>query len=315
VPPIRAILRGLSTALSSPTLVLGLWLLGLLFALPLSWMVASALESDLGASRVQESLRHGFDMDWYSEFEGRARGLATTFEPSRLVGVGPFLDNLEGWVSGQLFQNHPAIVGFGAVFGLAWILCLGGVLDRLSNRARGFGLEPFFESGGRLFGRLLRLALISAPFYYGIYRLSRWALQRIADSTQDQAAELPRLAGVVAATLAIALLLHLLRMIFDYAKVALVVEDRRSSLGAALSGASFVLRNPIRTLSVDLGFVLLSVILLWIYHWIAPGTGQSTVFQLILATLVMQLFLILRIFVRLALLSAELELYRFVERR
>ena len=85
--------------------------------------LALSLASQIGASRVHESLRDGFDIEWYGEFADDARGLASTFRPT-VTGAGAFYDNLEGWVEGSIFRGVPLLVGVGVAYALVWALFL-----------------------------------------------------------------------------------------------------------------------------------------------------------------------------------------------
>jgi len=94
---------------------------------------------------------------------------------------------------------------------------VGGVIDRYARErpTRGYG---FFGACGRHFGAMLRLAGIEVLLYVA------------ADN-------LPHISLAIAAAL-------LVNMILVYARVRLVVEDRRSAIGAIRAGARFAFRNP-----------------------------------------------------------------------
>lgn len=305
-----AFFRGLGTALGAPVVVLLLWLLNGALVLPAAWSVADALEEDVGKSLVHEDLRAGFDMDWHSEFEDRASGLAETFEPRRVVGISPFLHNLEALANGGWLRESPVVVGLLFLHGLAWLLLLGGILDRFANRGPMFSLSRFLETGGQHFFPLLRLALVCAPLYFLVYKLAAWGMGLIGDLARSSTRELPVLIAASAATLGTLLLLHLVRMISDYAKVMLVLGERRSALAAAFSGLGFVLRHPLRTWGVDLLFAGAGLALLGGYHLVAPGVNQATAWAVFGAFALGQAYVLLRIVLRLGLLAAELEVYR-----
>jgi hypothetical protein len=106
-----------------------------------------------------------------------------------------------------------------AVLQLAILLFLnGGTFDRLARNRR-VGAGGFFAACGGHFGRFARMALIVFPLY--------WLLVTFAN---------PLLA--VAVVLA-------LNAIVDFARVRVVVEDRRSAIGALGAGFRFVRRHPI----------------------------------------------------------------------
>jgi hypothetical protein len=106
-----------------------------------------------------------------------------------------------------------------------------------------------------------------------------------------------------------AVLLTLIHMVFGYAKVATVVEDRRSMILAAFRGALFVVRHPVGACGQYYGVLLLSAALLGCYFWLTPGPGQATNTAVVLAFLYSQSFLILKLFMRLSLLGGQIELF------
>jgi hypothetical protein len=112
---------------------------------------------------------------------------------------------------------------------------LGGVMDRLArNRATAsFG---FFGACGMYFFRFLRLAALALPFYLLLFLIIYPLLPN---------APAPREVWLVPLVLA-------LHLIFDYAKVRMVVEDRRSAIGSVTAAVRFIRRNPVPALALAL---------------------------------------------------------------
>ncbi len=305
--------RGLGSALSAPGLLAWLWLANLLVALPAAVVVMAALEKSIGPSLVHENLRTGFDPGWFAEFEGEAEGIAATFTPAAVLGAGGFLKNLDAWLSGRLFELFPGALALGALYALIWACLLGGVLERFCQLGSAYPLRRFLADGGEYFLRFLRLAVLSGVLYYLIYRLARWLFRRLEDLTRDATSETVILAWVLGASALVALCLTVVRMAFDYAKIATVLEKRRSMLGAALAGFRFVLARPLRTLGLVLGFAILGALALGLYAVLAPGAGQASAGAVLLAFLAGQALLVLKLLLRLSLLAGEMALYRSVE--
>jgi hypothetical protein len=285
-----------------------LWLAGLAAALPATWFVTQGLEHSMGASRYNESMTRGFDSVWYEEYDASAEGLAKTFDPS-LIGVGAFLDNLERWVTGGLFTAHPALLTTAGVFALLWILLLGGVIDRYARPTRSPDLARFFRRCGRYFFRLLRLTLLSAVLYYLVYRLLRLTLERIETLTQQSTTESTVIAYSVMAWAFVALLLTLIHLTFGFAKAAIVVDERKSVLLAALRGVGFVAFHPGKSCTLYYGMLAVSGLLLAVYALIAPGVHQATPRAVWLAFIVAQCFLLARLWLRLGLIAGQVALY------
>jgi hypothetical protein len=306
---IEAFLSGVRKAASRPWVLIGVWLASVLVALPAAWVVANALDDSFGSSLVAETMREGFDMSWYGEFQADVSGATGTFSPTQ-TGVGAFLINLEGWATGAVFENFHALLGLGIAWALVWALLLGGVLTRYLPASGVTARAGFFEAGGRYFARFVRLALLAAPLYWMIYRLYRASQEWLADWTRDITRETTVLTYSLTAIVLIAFLLVLVRTCFDYAKIATVVEARRSMFFAACRGIGFVLTHPIRTVGLYLIVALVSLLLLLFYGAIAPGSQASTALTIWAGFAVGQAFLLTRLFLRLSLLAGELALFR-----
>lgn len=310
---LRAFVDGFRRAGRAWRLVLLLWLVNLALALPFAVALAGELDDHLGRSLVHEELLEGFDSGWYGELQEGARGIVTTFAPE-LLGAGAFFDNLERWWKGDLFSVPPLLVGAGIVYALVWAFLLGGVLERLISTGGSGGASAgagFFAACGRHAFRLVRLALVSAVLYYLIYRLVRAGFGWLADTLlRDVTSERTALAWTLAGVALTLLLLSLVRVVFDYAKIVVVAEGRRSALGAAWRGLRFVASRPLGTLGLYWLFGVAAVVLLGLYAAVAPGPGQATWLGVILAFVLGQIALATRVALRLALLGGEVAYFR-----
>ena len=303
-----AVRQGLGRVAAAPGLLALLWLVNVLIALPAAVLVEETIHDSVKWSLANDSLREGFDTGWYGEFTAGAEGLSATLEPSQ-IGVGASLDALEAWWSGGLFKVPAGIVALGVVFALAWLFLMGGVLSRLHRPWDRWRVGDLLAAGGEYFPRFLRLGLLSAILYYGIFRLSAWLFPWIKRATRDVTTETAVLGYNLLAGLLIVGLLVVVKMIFDYAKISMVVSQRRSALSAAFHGVGFVASRPLKTGGLVATFGTLTVILLVLYAWLAPGAGQSSPAAILLAIAVSQLFLVLRLAVRIGLLGSELALF------
>jgi len=306
---IKAVRLGLARGFGSWGLVLGLWLLGVAVALPMTLVVVEVLHGSLGQGLAHDELREGFDMGWYGEFKADASGAASTFGPD-LLGGGAFFRNIESWLTGGLFDASYGLLGMGALYGLLWALVWGGVISRFASPDEGSGPGRLLTRGAEFFFRFVRLALLSAPLYYLIYKLYGWLDDRLGQWTRDITSEFTMLAITLLLVGAIGFLLSLVHVCFAYAKIATVLEDRRSMLFAALRGIGFVLSHPGRALGVYYVMALVGVILLAIYSLIAPGPHQASALGVLFAFGVGQLFLMGRLAVRLSLYAGLVSLYK-----
>ena len=306
---IGAAMQGVRSVGRAPRLLLALWLCNLLFALPFAVQVGLSLGESIGSSLVHENLRRGFDMGWFGEYEEAAKGIETSFRPS-VTGAAAFYDNLEDWLTGRLFVEHPALVAAAALYALVWLFLLGGVLDRFARPAESAVRARFAQACGLYFFRLLRLAVLGLALYFAIYKLERWLLERVEDLTRDATREWTVLGASLAAYLLAALLVLLVHLVLGYAKVATVVENQRSVLVAVLRGARFTVTHPRRTLGLYFGLLAVGALMLLIYAAVAPGTLQSSPVGIGWAFLVGQVYLVAKLFMRLTLLGGQTALFQ-----
>ena len=302
------IANGVRAMASSPGLLLWLWLANLVAALPAGLLIEESIHRSVANSRTADSLRAGFDNAWFEEFQSAGEGLTATLSPSH-VGVGAWLDNLDSWWTGGVFGQPPEILLFAGIFGLLWLLLLGGVLERLRSPARPFSSRDLFTTGGRYFFRLLRIALLTAVAYYGAFRLARWLFDWIGSATIDATAEKTVLIyNLLAAALVVGLLL-LIRTVSDVAKIATIVEDRRSALLAVGRGIGFVATHPVAIAGIIAVFSALTGVLFVLYKFLAPGVTESSAWGIVAALVITQLFLVAKVALRIALLGSETALY------
>lgn len=302
-------LAGLRLVLRTPSLLAWTWLTTLALALPLTLAMKTLLQGAFEGSLVEDNLRQGFDLAWYEEFAAGSSGLGETFGP-RVVGILPLLSNLERLLDGKLHQVDPSVLGSGILMVLAWSLLLGGILSRFADEGEPHSRAGFLARGGLFFWRFLRLSAISGLLYWGIFRgigqpLHGW----IETATRDTTVERTVLIGTVLAYALVGLLFLVTQLVLDYARISLVVEERRSVLLALLRALGFV-RDHRRTV-LGLYLLLAAASLLWFlaYAWLAPGPNQSTWTAVLLAFSLGQAYLAGRWLLKLWFLASQTRLF------
>jgi len=167
-----------------------------------------------------------------------------------LVSAPPALDNLTA-----LFDDVPSspLAFYAAATSAAlWLFLTGGIIDRYA-RDHATGSAGFFAACGTFFFRFLRLAVVQAIVYALIFRLLRGrSFDRVG------------IAALVAAA----------NVIFDYAKVRAVVEDRRSMLGAIGGAFGFLQRNSASALALFAIDFALFLLVMWVFEWAEFAIAQ-----------------------------------------
>lgn len=286
----------------APALLAGMCAVTLLVALPLSLALRGMLESYFGRSLAADSAASGANYQWWQEFLSQAGGLGATFGPT-VIGFGAVLENLSA-----LLDNAPmasTVLGATAAWMLIWTFLSGGLLDRLARdrRTRSHG---FFAACGVHFWRFLRLGLFAWLVYALLFGwVHGWIFDDAypaltADTTSERTAFLIRLAGYAL----FGAMLIFFNLVFDYARIRIVVEDRRSAVGAVAAGARFVGRHAAGVGAVyllnALGFVLV-VALYGLLSPGAPGAGLAMWGVLLLG----QAFIVVRHYLKLLFYASE----------
>jgi hypothetical protein len=296
---------GIRRVNSAPVVLIGMCAVTLLVALPLSIALRGLIAGQLGDSLFADALAEGTSYDWWEEFLSQATGLGTTFVPS-IIGFGAVLSNLSA-----LLDNIPmatTIVGATAAWLVLWSFLSGGVLDRYA-RMRPTRTSGFFAACGTHFWRFLRLGILSGLIYWVLFSLLHpWLFDDLYPwLTRNTTAERAAFAVRLAAYLAFGGMLVLCNIVFDYARIRIVVEDRRSAVGALAAGARFVRRHPavLRLYLINGAcFVLLALL----YALVSPGAPSGLAIWLALA--IGQFYIVMRHYVKLLFYASQVSYFQ-----
>ncbi len=302
-----AIRDGIRRVNRAPAIVVGVWAVTLLVSVPLAAALRGLLAQHLGRSLAADTAAAGVNYDWMQEFSEQATGLGVTFKPT-IIGFAAVLDNLSAFMDAT--SRPIVIVGAAAVYVLAWIFLAGGIIDRYA-RDRATGAHGFFAACGVFFFRFLRLAAVQAVVYGFLFGLLHpWLFDRlyprmIHEVSVERTAFFVRLALYMV----FGLLVAGATMIFDYAKVRAVVEDRRSMLGAVNAALGFIGRNYAAAGALFAADFVLFGVVVGVYALIAPGAGGAGLMMWV-GFAIGQLYVLARLWVKLLFWATETSLFQ-----
>jgi len=301
--PISAFVDGLNRVKRAPWLVIGLWLSTFLIALPLAGLLLDQIQAHLGASLAARDSVSGVNYDWWNEFLAQTSGVGTTFVPA-IIGFAAVMKNLSTFAD---VGAVPAVI-LGAVVTnmMVSLFLIGGVLDRLA-RDRTVGAGAFFSACGTYFIRFLRLGIITGFVYGALFgRYHAWLFDDVYPAlTENITVERTAFLIRVGLYVAFAVPLFFFNMLFDYAKIRAVVEDRRSMIGAIAASWRFIRRQPIAVWALYKINAFLFLIVIGLYYLVAPGgTANLSAFA------IGQLYIVLRVIVRLQFAASQTALFQ-----
>ena len=305
--PYDALRDGIRRVNRAPVILVCVLLITLLTALPFSLFMRDALKTHLANSVVAEQVAGGVNVQWWNEFTAQAGALGQTFRPT-IIGFAAVLDNLSAFADGE---SRPApILWLGAFYLLLWLFLSGGILDRYA-RGRPTRSHEFFTACGVYFVRFLRLAPFMALAYYILFAVVHPFLldETYAAVTRDVTVQRTAFFIRLALYAVFGALLVFVNVIFDYARVRAVVEDRRSMIGAIVAGARFVRRNASGVAALYLMTGALFGVLLVLYALAASGRGSSGA-RFWIGLAVAQLFLLGRLWIKLVFFASETALFQ-----
>lgn len=281
---LAAVVRGAGTVNRSWRVWLLIWLLTLAFALVAVLPIAAVMQTDLGHSLWAARMLGNFDATWMAEYVA-ATGSATLAIP-------------------------PIVIACGVLYLLLSAFLTGGIVSVFARADGTSGPADFWAGCGRNFWRLVRVLLWSLAAY-AIAFLAGSLLDAVARKIWGEGMEERPLVifGWFRATFVLLLLL-LLNMVFDYARIRVVVEDTRKTARSVLRSFRFVFCNFGLTAGTY-GLVLLLGILLAALYWVLSGALPRTSLGLLLVVLIVQqVYVVLRVWVRLLCFAGQTEVYR-----
>ena len=307
VSAFAAWLEGARRVNRAPAILIGVWALTLLVSVPMALAMRGLLAQHLGASLAADTAASGVNYDWMQEFSEQASGLGTTFKPT-IIGFGAVLDNLSGFLDNV--QRPVVIVGAAAVYIVLWIFVAGGIIDRYA-RDRTTHAFGFFGGAGGFFFRFLRLAAVQWIVYAVLFgALHPWLFDAIYPSvTREMTVERTAFAVRVGLYLVFGAAVAAATMIFDYAKVRAVVEDRRSMLSALGAAAAFIRRNAGAAVTLFLLNFGAFLATLGAYALVAPGAGRAGL-MMWLGLAVGQVYVIARLWIKLTFWASAAALFQ-----
>ena len=303
----RSFSEGWARLRSAPALLFGVYAMTVVLALPLAITMRGLLQAHLGASLAAEGAANGVNYDWWQEFTSQTTGIGTTFSPT-IIGFAATLDNISSLLDAQ--REIASIAGALALYLLSWTFLAGGIIDRYA-RQRPVRAAGFFAASGVHFFRLLRLAVVSGVVYWWLFAFVHpWLfLEWFADRTRTMSVERDVFFWRVALYVLFGTLLVVVNLIFDYAKIRIVVEDRRSALGALSAAIRFVWRQRGRVAALYALNGVAFLILIAIWAFTAPGArlGGMTLW---LGFVVSQIYVLARLALKLQFLASETALFQ-----
>jgi hypothetical protein len=210
------------------------WLINVLFASLIYFQFSAYMNQVLSRSAAAANFLKTFDMNTFFELL-----IHTGEKLNTIVSLAILL--LIGYIFASVFLNG------GILFTL--------IHPRKTEKRR--RLAPlFFEGGGKFFGRFLRLLIYSLILWLGIIIVILIFDMILKPITKGGTNEVLLFYLILVRVVIALLLIFLVKMIVDYARIKIVVEDSRKVFRPLFQAVGFVFRKLGSTLAIYYLFVL-----------------------------------------------------------
>ncbi|MBN2411264.1 hypothetical protein JXQ31_06190 [candidate division KSB1 bacterium] len=307
----KAIRDGLSIVFENFKMIPVVYIANTSLALLLALPVFSLLNNDIGYKGIRDEMTSGFNYEWWSGFSLNAEGLEKTIRPALSGGFAALFDNFELLFTGKFTSFGLMIFLFGLTYIFLNAFFNGGVIGLYADEKRTFSISRFFSLSGFYFHHFFALALTAVLLFFVFYKVIHPAIFGLIDHfsvkwMSEKAVWFLNLAGYFI----IGLFILFIKIVFDYARIILVVENKESSWLCIWLAFKFMIRHILKTFGLYLILILAGLGLLLVIGFIQELFQPKTLLLLLLLMIFQQVFIILKIGLRFTFYGSQLELYR-----
>lgn len=321
--------QGFRLASRTKRMILFAWFLNVLFAMVLALPTLKQLDAYLRESVMDEKVLKQLDPAWSESYRvDMEKSEYTRSLDYTIFDYAPFLNHLEMQMEGGFVRT---LAGFLYDFFVRWQLnpgtlsllffisllyvCVntflaGGFVGIYSKDYRS-SFPEFLMDGARNFGKFFRIALVALVVYYLFFGvLVDWVNNTIHEWTQNDASETVPYLYYMMRNVVVLLLLSLLFMVFDYARIRMVVDDRTSALGATVAGARFAFPRLLKTYGMYLLLTAIGVLLVIVYAVLEKSMPQESYWPLVFLFVLQQLYMVARLSLKATFYASQVTMYR-----
>lgn len=280
--------QGIKRATYEGKLISLLWLINVLFASVFYIQCSSYLNTVLAHSAASENFLKGFDINTFAEL---------------LIHHG---EGLKTILSFAIFL----LIGF--IF--ATIFIHGGILSILMSPRKLGEKRPlaalFFGGGGKFFGRFLRLLIYSLILWLGVAAVVLILNSILNPITQGGTNEALLFYLILAQVVIALFLVFLVKMILDYARIQVVLEDRRNVFQSLFQALGFVFKKLGSTLAIYYFFVFTAVAIFLLSWLVQKAVKTHSLLPILVAFFIGQVFILSRGWIKVGLQAAQMNFFQ-----
>jgi hypothetical protein len=280
----EAIGNGVGRTARRPRLLIDLWVINIVYSLFIAAPLYALFKADLGHSLLGRNLQP-LDFIWLGDFIYKYQDMAPAALAMILISL--------------------------LLYTVLYVFLNGGIIGRLLDPEARMTPQSFFADCGRYFWRFTGLFLASLLFYVLAFGVILGAVSALFKPVLENArAEWTVFWISELRTVLALLLLSLVHMVFDYARILVVSGDERRVLQALRTAFVFLGKRFFRAWSLYLligaGFLAGAAV----YFLVGEHLPDSGLFWLGFAILWGQALIVFRLWTKMVFFAAQAEFYR-----
>jgi hypothetical protein len=202
------------------------------------------------------------------------------------------------------------LITIGLFYFVLNIFFAGGVLELFVEEKR-FQLSDFFSGCVEYFNRFLKLFLILLLFLVGVFIVNLLLSDLSGLLTESAATEHAGILLFVLRMVIVVFLLALTNMIFDYAKIMIVVNDYYDMIKTVKLTLLFVMMSLFKTVGLYVLFFLTAVMIGCIYLFIASLIDISNGIMVFIFFILSQIYMLAKILIRISFFAGQYSFYHY----
>ena len=310
-------------------MVIFAWLVNVTLTLIVAVPLLLQLNSYIRGGVMEEQLLQQIDSNWFQTFrqENQSGDVVRYFDYS-IFGYAPFLTHYESYLNGTVVKNIGNFffdlifkwrlgleyLGLTTVLGFIYVLTstflAAGFIGTYAKSYR-LSFQEFLMEGAKYFGKFFRLALLSLIVYVLLFEvIFDWWTGSISSWTAEERSEMVPYVHYMIKNGVVLLVLGLVSLCFDYAKIRMVVDDRISALFASWAGVKFVFTHFFSATGLYILLSLVGILFIVLYALVESAFDQTGYWTIFFVFLIQQLYVLARLCLKATFYASQTQLYQ-----
>ncbi|MBN2000390.1 hypothetical protein JW935_22765 [candidate division KSB1 bacterium] len=301
--------QGVSLVVQNYKMIIVIYAVNIALVLAIAIPMFVSLNEEIGKMGIRDEITESIHVEWWTEFQFSAEGIQQTIRPALGSGFGMIFENLELILTGRFNTYGVWIFVFGLCYLFLAAFLNGGAIGLFSDEKKNYTTSRFFSNSAFYYHHFFAIALTVLLLYTLIYKLfcgGLWGLLKGAGGSSAAMSNISHYAGFAI----ILLVIIFFNMVMDYTKIIVVNEKKESSWLCIWLSIVFIFKNFLK--SWGLYFLLsgVSIALILAAGILISTLNSQSVILSILVILLGQVYIILKIGLRLVFYSAQTTFYQ-----